>query len=1396
MSDMDASLGVVVSPHGLEAALVLPNAEGVSLCLYEGDREVFRAAMTRDADGAFRGRAPGFGAGARYGFRVQGSYDPARGQRFDASKLLADPYAFGFDRPFRLHPSMFARGEDSGPYAPKAIAGAPPPGEPGGKRIAANSLVIYELNLRGFSRLNPAVPQSARGTFAGLAHPASIRHLAALGVTAIEIMPADPFVDERHLPPLGLANAWGYNSVVFGSPDPRLAPGGWAEVRAATDALHAAGMEAILDVVFNHNGESDQFGPTLSFRGLDNAAWFRLDPNNPAAYINDAGTGNCLALDRPLVVEMAIGALRRWMIHGGIDGFRFDLATALGREPHGFDPNAPFFQALNEDPVLRRARLIAEPWDVGPGGYQLGSFGPTFAEWNDRFRDAARRFWRGDPGMRGEIATRIAGSRDVFARAPAPSKGVNFIVAHDGFTLADLVSYEKKHNEANGEGNRDGTDANCSWNNGVEGPSEDAAVVAARTRDQRNLLTLLFVARGTPMLAMGSELGFSQGGNNNAYAQDNATTAIRWAEADASLITFVQRLAQIRRAHPALSRDAFLTGEKFDASGLPDVEWRDAEAPMTLSAWNDPAGPVLVAVFAAPHDGGVDRLAVAMNRSNDEAELNLPALRPGMAWRLLVDSHDPDAPERPLVIADRQRLRARSCLILAESPFSRGGLGGGPPTAHTVETLASAAGIAADWWDVGGKRTIVSPETNVALLAALGLEAGSEAQARASLAQVLDQTRRRRVPYSLVLRADEPMSAPLRDAPKGCDARIEYEDGKILGWRIGAGEGARSDLPDGRSVEERTIALPKLPLGRHRLIVDGVGCRLTVAPSECYWPEAAQRKRFGITAMLYALRRAGDQGIGDFSALALAGEAAGEAGAAYFGVSPMHMLFPHNRERASPYHPSDRRFLDPMLIDVLDAGLPRDEALEAALGALAPAMAAAAATKLVDYPATWAAKRAALSALHAAFGRARLARPKEPIFAEHRAFIEAKGASLRQFAAFQAIAAGEAGANWRSWPDALRDGDAKAIEEAIARDRDAFDFALFCQWLADRQLARAASRARGRGLEIGFYRDLAVGAAPDGAEAWSHAGILAQGAEVGAPPDPFSTQGQNWNLPAPNPLACAREGWASLSALYAANMAHAGMLRIDHAMGLQRLFLIPAGAKPADGAYLAYPLDDLIGQVAFESQRAKCIVVGEDLGTVAEGFRARLAQAKILGMRVLWFERRGAEVSPTAAYPPLSVACVATHDLPTLAGWWGGADIAEKLTLGLLTLRAAGEAIAARREEKRGLIAALLSAGLIASAPPEDAPLDDAIAAAAHALVGGSGSLLASAQFDDLVGETVATNLPGTDHERPNWRLKLGPDVPSAFAGARARAIITALAAGRGQATVSGPIEKRDGPPA
>ncbi len=1388
-----APLGVALTPRGVDVAVYSAHADAVYFCLYDaaGERESARVRLRPDSNGLHSATIDGVGPGARYGLRADGPFDPLRGNRFDVAKLLADPYAVAFDRPFRLHPSMFAFGVDSGPHAPKAIALALSPGEPGRGRVPWDSTVIYEANLRGLTRLRGDVPEAARGCFAGLAHPNVIAHLSALGVTTIEIMPADAFVDERHLPPLGLANAWGYNPVVLGAPDPRLAPGGWAEVRAATDALHAAGMEAILDAVLNHNGESDEFGPTLSFRGLDNASYFRLAPDDPARYVNDMGCGNCLALDRPVVVRMALAALKRWMVYGGVDGFRFDLAVALGRRASGFDPHAPIFQAIAADPVLSQAKLIAEPWDVGPDGYRLGAFPENWGEWNDRFRDTARRFWRGDAGMRGEVATRLAGSRDVFASAPSPAKSVNYVVAHDGFTLADLVSYAHKHNEANGENNRDGANENFSWNHGTEGASDDAAVVAARARDMRNLLALLFVARGTPMLAMGSELGHSQRGNNNAYAQDNAISWIDWSRADAALIAFTARLAKARREHPALSSPLWLTGRPFDATGLPDVEWRDAEGPLTsASQWEAADGDILVAIFAAPAKGSVDRVALAFNRGARAASLALPRPREGKVWRTVVDTDDDTILEAGLPVADRARIAPRATLILAEADIPAGMTRLSPPDAREIDVLADAAGISADWWDVAGRRTVVAPETKLALLAALRLPAGSRAQARESQARLIDETSARRLPLSLVRRLGEPLYAAVRHDPSSPARPIEpivvTEDGRTIAWRAPDGEARRRQLADGRAIVEREIAIPGLPIGRHRLRLEGFECALTIAPPEAYRAAAALRRRFGLSAQLYALRRsgssgAGDQGIGDLTTLGLAGERAGRSGAAFLGINPLHAMFETDRARCSPYHPSDRRFLDPIHIDVLDdAGLPRDDGFDAALVAQADAIGAAASGATVDYDAVWTIKRAALQARFAAFERARADRPDDPLFADHARFVGEGGETLRRFAIFQAIARQRRGEEWRRWPQALRDAEAGALGAKANELAGEIAFAVFAQWLADRQLARAAARAKAGGLEIGLYRDLAIGAAPDGAESWARAGELALQVSVGAPPDPFSAQGQVWNVQPPDPNASAREGWRGFGALLSANMRHAGMLRIDHAMGLTRLFVVPDGASPAEGAYLAYPLADLVGHVALESQRRACMVVGEDLGTVPEGFRETLTSADILGMRVLWFERRGADVLSPADYPALSVACVATHDLPTLAGWWLGADIAERLALGLVSLDDAQIEIGERLSEKRALVAALAGLGLVDEGTDFAAPMSDALAGAVHAFLAGSGSLLASAQLDDLSGDRNAANLPGTDRERPNWRHKLTLDVEALFASPRAREILAALAARRG----------------
>jgi glycogen operon protein len=1386
-------LGVTLTEDGVNVAVFSANAEAMDFCLYDetGRLEVARSRLDARTGDVFHGAIDGVRAGARYGFRASGPFEPNRGHRFDPSKLLADPYAALLDRPYHLHPSMFERGVDSGAFAPKAIVAEPRPAEPGRQFVSWADTILYELNLRGFTRLNSEIPERLRGAFAGLGHPKAIDHLKRLGVTSVEIMPADAFVDERHLPALGLTNAWAYNPVILGAPDPRLAPGGWAEVRQTTDALHAAGLEVILDIVLNHCGESDELGPTLSFRGLDNASYYRLLPDDPARYINDMGCGNCLALDRPVVTEMAIAALRRWMVQGGVDGFRFDLASALGRRDWGFDLHAPLIEAIGQDPVLRGAKLIAEPWDIGPGGYQLGNFPEGWGEWNDRYRDAARRFWRGDSHMRGEIATRISGSRDIFARAAAPSKSVNFITAHDGFTLADVVSYAHKHNEANGEDNRDGSNDNYSWNHGVEGPSDNPDVAAARARDARNLLALLLVSRGAPMLSMGAEIGHSQRGNNNAYAQDNAISWIDWGKADAALCAFTQKLIATRRAHAALSNDAFLTGGPFDASALRDVEWRDGTNELTSPGqWEDAEARLLVAIFASPMQEGTDRVAVIFNRGDHEAIVQLPPPRARMSWRVLIDTSDiTDQAGWDVAHDDRPTAPARSTLIVAEvaAPDRL------PPLrkadAQLIDTLARTAGIAADWWDVAGNHKIVAPETKIALLGALRLPAATHEEALASLHRIVDEREARGLPHSLVSPLEAPLFAPLRSdaaAPaRAVDLRIETEDGRTIELRAGDEPVERRVLSDGREINERRVALPALPIGRHRLIAGDLACALTIAPRTAYLPEGARRRRFGFSAQLYAQRRGGgesgggDQGIGDFTTLGLLGEAAGRTGAAALGVNPLHVLFAADRERASPYHPSDRRFLDPIHIDALaGADLPSDETLQNVVAACGEAIANLAGAPSVAYRAVWRLKEILLKARWAAFERARIAQPYDPLFADYAAFVAAGGETLRRFAIFQAIAVDHPG-HWRNWPEGLARGEAAALNERASQSNEYVAFMLFTQWLADRQFAAAAARAKAGGLEFGFYRDLAVGAAPDGAEAWARAEELADGVSVGAPPDPFSANGQIWHLPPPDPLAGVRDGWRGLTALYAANMRHAGLLRIDHAMGLARLFVIPSGANAADGAYIAYPLEDLIGEIALESQRNGCMIVGEDLGTVPEGFRETVARANFLSTRVLWFERAGAQFIAPQSYPTLAVACASTHDLPTLAGWWAGADIAEKARLGLMSPYDEQQAVDARAREKRELAEALIEAALIAEAPDFDLPLPDSLAGAVHGFLARAASTLATAQIDDLAGETIATNLPGTDRERPNWRHRLGLGVEALFSSGRAKAIIDGLATER-----------------
>lgn len=651
-------LGVSICEHGINIAVVSRHAERILLCLFDeqGQQEIARLPLPGRLGDTHHGFIHGIKPGARYGLRAEGPWDPDGGHRFDPAKLLVDPYAHMLDRPFTWHTelaSVRAAAVDTAAWVPKAIV--TPPLEVAPRLSPRKPGFIYELSVRGFTKRHPEIPADIRGTIAALGHPAVISHLKRIGVDTVELMPITAWIDERHLHPLGLRNAWGYNPVSFFAPDPRLAPGGFAEIRTAIAALHDAGIQVILDVVFNHTGESDKFGPCLSLRGLDNALYYRHASGNPGLLVNDAGCGNTLALDQAPVLKLVMDALRHWVNAAGIDGFRFDLATVLGRLSHGFDPQAPLLSAIRQDPLLSTLTLIAEPWDIGPGGYQLGAFPAHWHEWNDRYRDEIRRFWHGDYGMIGGLATRIAGSSDLFSGSHRlPSCSINFIAAHDGFCLHDIVSYHHKHNQANGEHNRDGKDHETAWNNGAEGETADPHILTRRRDDVRALLATLLLSRGTPMITAGDEFGRTQRGNNNAYAQDNEIFWLDWEAADHSLSDFVAQLAKLRRQHPALYADSFLKGRADHEADVPDAVWlRTNGERMREADWHHHAQQQIG--LALYHDD--DHVLLWFNASRHDVPLHLPANRPGYRWQRELCSRNS---------ADTETLSGRSVVVFGE----------------------------------------------------------------------------------------------------------------------------------------------------------------------------------------------------------------------------------------------------------------------------------------------------------------------------------------------------------------------------------------------------------------------------------------------------------------------------------------------------------------------------------------------------------------------------------------------------------------------------------------------------------------------------------------------------------------------------------------------------------
>lgn len=683
-------LGATFDGQGVNFALFSEHATKVELCLFDSPDaavEAQRIPLPEKTNQVWHGYLPEARPGQIYGYRVHGPYEPAQGHRFDPSKLLLDPYAKAIARDLRWNDAVTHFNVDSAPFAPLArvVDGAFPWNGDRAPRTPWEETVICELHVKGYTKLHPEVPAELQGTYAGLASPAVIGHLEALGITAVELLPIHYHIDEQFLVGKGRTNYWGYNTLGFLAPDPRYAASGREgavqEFKAMVRRLHSVGIEVIIDVVYNHTAEGNDHGPTLSLRGIDNAAYYRLAEDR-SRYVDFTGCGNSLNVAHPRALQLIMDSLRYWVNEMHVDGFRFDLASALARELWEVDRLGAFFDIIHQDPVLSEVKLIAEPWDLGPNGYQVGNFPVLWSEWNGKYRDCVRRFWKGDGGTIGEFASRLSGSSDLYSQSGRkPSASVNFITAHDGFTLRDLVSYNNKHNEANGEENRDGSNGNDSWNCGAEGVTEDTTIQALRARQQRNFLATLFLSQGVPMLLAGDEFGQTQQGNNNAYCQDTPIAWLNWnlSGEQRALLEFARKLVHLRKAQPVFQRRHFFQGRSIHGEDVKDIYWFKPDGTeMTDADWNagharslgmglvgnqiketDPRGQRIVG----------DTFAILLNASHEAVAFQLGARHRDLRWMCLLDTAVEEATAR---VFDHQScfpLQARSFAVLRAEPI-------------------------------------------------------------------------------------------------------------------------------------------------------------------------------------------------------------------------------------------------------------------------------------------------------------------------------------------------------------------------------------------------------------------------------------------------------------------------------------------------------------------------------------------------------------------------------------------------------------------------------------------------------------------------------------------------------------------------------------------------------
>jgi glycogen debranching enzyme GlgX/4-alpha-glucanotransferase len=1363
--------GATFTGDGTQFALYSEHAEKVELCLYDdSDHEVSRVALPGRTDHVWHGFVAGVGPGQRYGYRVHGPYDPTRGHYFNPQKLLLDPYARAIDRVTQWDEALQTHDAtsfavDSAHAAARSVVvddrfdwdGDAAP------RIAWRDTVIYEAHVKGLTQLHSAVPPELRGTYLGLASQPLIEHLQALGVTTLQLLPVQQAFSERWLTQRGLINYWGYNTIGFFAPEVRFAsqraaPDPVSDFKTMVRALHRAGIEVVLDVVYNHTGEADPDGPLLSMRGIDNAVYYRLDPHDKGRYIDTTGCGNSLSFEHPQTQKLVMDSLRYWVTEMHVDGFRFDLAPTLARTRDGVDLQGRFFALLAQDPVLRNTKLIVEPWDCGHDGHRTGGFSAGIVEWNDRYRDTLRRFYRGDPGMIAELATRVAGSSDLFSRAGrGPLASINFVACHDGRSLRDLVTYEGKYNQDNGWNNRDGADNEHARNWGVEGPTDQPDIKAVRTRVMRSLILSLACSQGVPMLRQGDELGQSQLGNNNAYPQDNAISWVDWSLGpdEQSLFEFTRAALALRHALPELRRTQFFRGA---TPGKPqDLTWLRPDG-HTMSDQDFHAHDArALGMWIHAEEGDAPTTLLLWNAGSERVEFRLPQ----GAFELRLDSSRASLPGTPA--SGSYFVEAHGCAVLSS-------VSAGKPKDNLdrelIARLAAHYGIADSYVGYSNQTHTTSTATRVSLLAAMGVDAGSNTACRAALASREARLHAPGIDNVRVLpeRADALKTVLLR-TPDASASQLRYrvdltlESGELFsaeGRVLRPGIAASLPLP---------IGLP-LPPGYHALRV-AVGEQqyhqeLIVTPRRC--PSVSDllgpRRGIGLWAHVYALHSQRSMGLGDLGDLRELVAFGAQQKLDFVGVNPLHAV-DNFAGVVSPYYPISRVYGNPVYIDL--GSVPELVHSDQARALLSAADVRAELMSLQQlhkrsYARAWRFKQRVLRELHVFFVSHELPRDSARARA-YRAYVQDHGQALLDFATFCAIAEHLGGEtpvyDVHHFPPELHDPHGPQVARLRTTLAEPIAFHMYLQFELSRQIEDTQRDARAQGLRIGLYGDLAVGNSSGAADVWVHRELFARGVELGAPPDAYSAVGQTWGLLPLVPERLVQDNYRYFRRLARSAVRSAGMLRVDHVMGILRQFWVPHGLTARDGGYVRFPFEELCGIVALEASRTQTLVIGEDLGVVPAGLRERMAELSLLRSQVVCFERfdDGTFKAPES-YAPSALATINTHDMPPLLGYFNALDVDQLLLLGILPDAESGKRLRAERIlAKAQLLQLLEREGLW----PRDAELTDADwTVAVHRLLARVGSQLVAASLDDVCLETEPLNVPGVaSAEHPSWAKRM-----------------------------------------